>query len=491
MVMVYADISTLLDAIVAGDRQRVIQATLRLLGAEKVPPAKVAARVGIPAAWGDGEIHPLMALSVSGRVAEWMRSLPIGSEPGAETRRDLAPALPLVQGFLAVAEPLRRGLPEPHPELPEPVVPADVHHKDGALGALREAVATHDLTRTRSILMGYYATGTDYRSVLNAIYAALDHRYPEGGHPLIAAAAGSDLLDMADWGDRMPAYIYWLTPSMVSTEPDVAPAEAARAYAAAAEHDLGWLRKRLAIPKEEVAGAGFQRAVVAGDAATACDAVLRALRDGATPIGVAAALAVAAAQQVNAVPRGDLAALLRAGHVLLYAHAIHVAMLQTQNPEVWPLLYTGACAVNANRVADEPGAVERGAAATPSTPFGGLMPAGILRTLEQQLAQGDTAGAGAAASRYIQMGHPPRALAGVLGNAAASRDILPEQPHTLHTLPMVAAAAGEYLSLPRSLQADGHMTLLRAAIRLCSELGSEQRTLADQVQAAIEEQAAS
>ncbi len=111
MVMVYADISTLLDAIVAGDRQRVIQATLRLLGAEKVPPAKVAARVGIPAAWGDGEIHPLMALSVSGRVAEWMRSLPIGSEPGAETRRDLAPALPLVQGFLAVAEPLRRGLP--------------------------------------------------------------------------------------------------------------------------------------------------------------------------------------------------------------------------------------------------------------------------------------------------------------------------------------------------------------------------------------------
>ncbi len=35
------------------------------------------------------------------------------------------------------------------------------------------------------------------------------------------------------------------------------------------------------------------------------------------------------------------------------------------------------------------------------------------------------------------------------------------------------------------------MTLLSAAIRLCSELGSEQRTLADQVQAASEEQAAS
>src|SRR5260370_37852350 len=156
MVMVYADISTLLDAIIAGDRQEVIQATLGLLGAEKVPPAKVAARVGIPAAWGDGEIHPLMALSVSGRVAEWMRSLPIGSEPGAETRRDLAPALPLVQGFLAVADPLRRGLPEPHPELPAPVVPADVPHADRARGALREAVATTELTRTRSLRVRDY-----------------------------------------------------------------------------------------------------------------------------------------------------------------------------------------------------------------------------------------------------------------------------------------------------------------------------------------------
>src|SRR5260370_8491818 len=102
----------------------------------------------------------------------------------------------------------------------------------------------------------------------------------------------------------MPAYIYWLTPSMVNAEPDPAPAQAARAYAATAEHDLGWLRKRLAIPKEEAAGAGFQRAVVAGDTAAACDAVLRALRDGATPIGLAAALAGAAAQPVKALPPG-------------------------------------------------------------------------------------------------------------------------------------------------------------------------------------------
>src|SRR5260370_34957019 len=95
---------------------------------------------------------------------------------------------------------------------------------------------------------------------------------------------------------------------MGSSGPGGAPAEAGGAYAAGAGHDLGWLRKRLAIPKEEAAGAGFQRAVVAGDAAAACDAVLRALRDGATPIGLAAALAGAAGPRETPLARGDRAA---------------------------------------------------------------------------------------------------------------------------------------------------------------------------------------
>src|SRR5689334_1172400 len=93
--IVHADITTLLEALTAGDEDGAIHATLRLLGPENAPPAKIAARVGIPAAWAGGDGHPLAVLSVSGRVAEWMRSIPIGPEPGAETRRQLATALPL------------------------------------------------------------------------------------------------------------------------------------------------------------------------------------------------------------------------------------------------------------------------------------------------------------------------------------------------------------------------------------------------------------
>lgn len=486
VMMVNADISALLAAVSSGDQTEIVRETLQLLGPEKVPPAKIAARVGIPAAWGGGDGHPLSVLSVAGRVAEWMRSIPIGPEPGEETRRALLPAVPLTHGFLAVGEQVRQGLPEPHPELPKPIVPADVNHNDGALGALIEAVEKRDLTRVRAILLGYYATGTDYKSVLSAMYAALALRYPDGGHPLTFAVAGSRVLDMADWGDRMPAFIYWATPLMLDTAPDAPAAEVARSFASASGHDLGWLRKRLSIPKEEAAGPQFQAAVVAGDGAAACAAVLQALKQGATPMGVASALAIAAANLVNAVAPGDADGLLRAGQALIYTHSVHAATLQTQNPEIWPLLYTGAAAVNTARPSSQTALGDRSVGNLPSTPLGGFMAASVLRTIERQLEDGDTAGAIVGSRRYLQMGHAPRALAGIIGSVAAGRDVSPTQPASLHVLPMVAAAAEEFLSLPKALAPSGQGPLLAAAIRLAAELGSG-HAVADKVRAGIDQ----
>ena len=486
VMMVNADISALLAAVSNGDQAEIIRETLQLLGPEKVPPAKIAARVGIPAAWGGGDGHPLSVLSVAGRIAEWMRSIPIGPEPGEESRRALLPALPLTHGFLAVAEPVRKGLPEPHATLPEPVVPADVNHAGGALGALIESVEKRDLERVRAILLGYYATGTDYRSVLTAMYAALALRYPEGGHALAFAVAGSRVLDMADWGDRMPAFIFWATPLMLDTSPESSVAQVARTFAAASDHDLGWLRKRLSIPKEEAAGPQFQASVVSGDGEAACAAVLQALRNGATPLGIASAVCIVAANQINAVAQGDAAGLLRAGQTLIYAHSVHSATKQTQNPEIWPLLYTAAAAVNANASASDAAVTGRGAGNLPSTPLGGFMAASVLRTIEHQIAEGDTLGAVAASRRYLQMGHAPRALAGIIGSVASTRDLNPKDPQSLRALPLVAAAAEEFLSLPKALESSGQTQLLSAAIRLAAELGSG-HTTADQVRAAIDQ----
>lgn len=481
---VHADITPLLEAVSAADEARVIEETLDLLGPGQVPPAHIAARVAIPAAWAGGDGHPLLVLGAAGRVAEWMRSIPAGPEPGAADEAKLRPALPLVQGFLAVAAQVRAGLPEPHPDLPPPTPPIEIKTPGGSRGALREAFAAQDHQRFASVLMGFYRTGTDYRELLANLYAVLVHRYPAGGHPLIFAAGSSRVLDMADWGIRVPPLIYWIVPQVVTAEPDEPWIAQVSQFATAPEHQLAWLRDRLAVAKEEAAGPQMRRAVLGGDTAAACDAVFAALRGGASQRGVASGLALAAAERLLTIPSGDTESLGRAGHALLYAHAVHRAMLQTQDPDVYALLYTAAGAVNALRSPASAPAV----AAAASTPLsGGLIAAAQLRAFAQQIEQGDAPTALATAKRYIQMGHAPRSLAAIMGAAASRRD--PRGPG-LHTLPIAAAAAEEYLDQPGMLgpgivnQISGQSALLAAAIRLASELPGD-TALAGRVSDAI------
>lgn len=484
---VHADISPLLEALSASDESRVIEETLELLGPQKVPPAHIAARVAIPAAWAGGDGHPLLVLGAAGRVAEWMRSIPAGPEPGDDEYRRLAPALPLVQGFMAVADRITPGLREPHPDLPEPWTPFEIQNavSASALDALRAAFAKRDLQTFGRILMGFYRVGADYRALLTHLYAALDYRFPAGGHPLIFAVGSSRVLDMADWGDRVPPFIHWLMPLTLTDEPDLPCVQAARQYGSAPEHDLAWVQRRLAPAKEDAAGAAFRRAVLEGDAAAACDAVLTALRGGASPRGVASGLALACAERLLTIPTGDAAALDQAAHTLLYVHSVHVAMTHTQNPEAYPLLYTAATAVNAMPQSDAAAPAVRASTSTPLA--GGLIAPALLRSLEHQAATGDTGGALSTARRYVQMGHAPRSLAGILGHVASRRD---PRRGGMHTLPLVAAAAEEYLTQPGAEwlsfanQAAGQSALLTATVRLASELPGD-NALAQRVEQAI------
>jgi hypothetical protein len=350
---------------------------------------------------------------------------------------------------------------------------------------MREALAQRDVTTAQRILMGYNATGADYRTLLSTLYGALDYRYPEGGRTLTDAWAGARILDMADWGGNIPAFVRWYTPLMMDAAPNLPLAQTAAQYGSEAEHDLSWLRTRVAIAKEETAGPNFQRALVSGDASYACEATLNALRAGASPRGVAAGMTLAAASAVNAVPQGDRARLLAAAQTLLYTHAVHVAMSQVQDPHVWPLLYTAACAVNA--MGGGAGALEAGARATVSSGAGGTLPASMLNTVEERLGQGDTVTALATAQRYLQTGNPPRALAGIIGTIAAQRDTSDAEGKLV--MPYVAAAAESYQMLPSALATGGQNPLLVAAMRLAGELRGP-NGVAERTRAAIEERIA-
>jgi hypothetical protein len=482
---VYADTTALIEAVAARDERQIIAETLRLLGPENVPPSRIAGRVGLPALWGASEAPAMIHFASTGRVAEWLRTVPAGPEPDADERRLLAPALPLVQGFLAVSGAVKKGLPEPHPELPQPLLPGEIRHPDGALGELRDAFARRDLNQVRRVMLGYHATGADYRALVSALFATLEFRYPEGGWPVTAGYAAGRVLDMANWGGNEPALISWLTPYMLDNAADTPVAQAARAYAADTGHDLSWLRTRLAIPKDEVAGAQYQHALLAGDATAACEATLQALRAGATPEGVTAGMALAAAARLNALPEGDHDALVRAGDVLLYVHAVHVLMSQVQDPVVWPLLYTAAAAVNSLRGAGVASTLESAAGGVSRSLLGGgLIAPTMLRTVEHQLGEGDAASALATAQRYVQMGHPPTALAGVITGVAALRDATAGNADSLRALPYATAAAEEYVLLPRALRQGGQNELLTAAIRLTSDLRGPHE-VADRVRAAI------
>ena len=194
--------------------------------------------------------------------------------------------------------------------------------------------------------MGYHATGADYRSFQTAIYGALAHRYPDGGHPLIFALSGGQILDMAEWGDNEPPLIYWYPPLMLDNAPDAPLAKIASDYAAQSGHDLSWLRTRLSIPKEEAAGGAFQQALQAGDGVAACDAVLGALRTVRHRVASRPAMSLVVAPISTQFRRAIAPNCVRVGHVLQYVHSVQLAMRHTQETLVFPLLYTAACAVN-------------------------------------------------------------------------------------------------------------------------------------------------
>lgn len=477
---IYADTTPLLEAIAASDTDRILHETISLLGAQNVPAAKIAGRVGLAALWGNADPHALTTLATVGRVSTWMRTIPAGPEPGDNVRRSLAPTYPLAQAFLAVADAVHKGLPEPHPSLPEPVLPGELKEGQTVYSAIQDAYGRRDLNAIRALLMGYHATGADYRSFQTAIYGALVHRYPEGGHPLIFALSGCHVLDMAEWGDHEPPLIYWYPPLMLDNTPDAPAAEIASDYAAQAAHDLSWLRTRLSIPHEEPAGASFQRALLASDGVAACDAVLGALRSGATPRGIVSGMSLAVAAHINAVPQGDSAQLSRLGHVLQYVHSVQLAMRHTQETLVFPMLYTAACVTNSLGPVGSP-ALQ---GATGALVAGGLIPGVVLRSLEQQAAAGEGDGALATARRYIQMGHPPSGLAGILATVAAQRDVAGNED-ALHLLPAVTAACEAYLMLPGAIAEKGQNALLAAAVRLASESRGA-TSLADRVRPAIE-----
>jgi hypothetical protein len=461
------DFAPLIETVASARLERIAEETVHLLR-RNVPPFFIAGHAGVPAAWGDTEGHPLSTLAAGGQIADWTRSIPASSETESEEQRRLAAALPLTAA-LAVAAPAIQAGERSQPDLPSPLFPANITHADGMSGALREAVRSGQITRTEQLLLGYYGTGTDYRSYLTNIYRSIIEHYTGDGHTLIFVHRSSQVLDMAGWGNKLPPFIHWLAPLLSNKQPDAPFLAEVAAFLSDPAHDLKPLRTRLAPANTAAAGAELRQAILQGSLGDTCTAVSTALMSGAPARAVGSVIVLAAARRFLAAPEGDAEALSRAGHVLLVASAARTAVSQIQDVELLPLLFIAAAAVNGLREVEQ---VEAPRAASASgrmtlsgSVAGGILAPVMLRSLERQLESGDEQAAQATARRYLQLGHPARSLVAMLALVACQGDATSDAGHTLL---LAQAAAEEYLALPAHLQGSEGEALLAVGVHAAS-----------------------
>lgn len=458
-----ADISALVAALVAGDREQIISTTRELLRTGELS-YKLAGRIGMIACHGDPDGHTVLTLSVASMLSFWLDALPRGPEFDL-IHREQEVAI-LTQAFTAAVPAVQAGN-NAHDTYPEPFFPSDLPEGKTMADMMHNAVYNNDPNMVERLLFGLYGTGADYRTLLVRVYDGISTTFQNGGHPLTFAVRGSQLVDAVEWGDQVPNYIHWLTPHLPihSEEPDWV--TAVRTFVAEPAHSVASYRTRLAAPKNE--NALPLRQFITGDADTTqvCQAVYDALiPGGASSSAIGSIIALAAADIMQKVGDDNRDAFIKAAHGLLFAGAVRVVFTQVQDIEALPLLFTSAAYINA--LNKEPGTQPvntQNAGTLAASGGGGLIAPALLDSFAHLLNQGDLEGAFGTARRYLRLGHDARALFATLGLAAAQVDASAEQGHTLQ---IVQAAGEEFMAWPpafANINPDGFLHVaLRATI---------------------------
>ncbi len=459
MVAVRVDLTPLFDNLTAGDERGIVSEIAQILR-DEVAGGVLAGRLCVPAALGDTTGAVIPALVAAGRLSDWMRVIPPGPEPGAETRRLVIPTVALANAAIFAAKAISAGLKQTKLDMPEPLFPKDIAHHEAAWGALRDAIMAGDTNLTGRILMGFYGSGTDYREMEGAIYYALNAKFAANGFPLLSTLAATQALDYVDWGDRAPVLFKWLLPLLMSGGAEAEGAKAVRDYLGQKEHDLDFVRVRLTMSDPTAAGAELRQAIAAGSTPHVLEATFQALKRGANGTMVGAQIVVAAAEHLAGVPLDNADVVNRAQIALRVANAARIAVRQVQDIRVLPIIFHAANLVNQTIRQDGAQRVQPVAGATGSSLPGGLIEYSVLRNLERQIAARDEAGTRATVRRYTQMGFPARSLLGTFGQVAARAAVAADANGRGM---LVTQAAGEtFLALTPAQQAGEGLALLDA-----------------------------
>ncbi len=456
------DISTLVDATAAGDRNQIIAAA-RELTQHGADVSELIGRIGMVAAHGDSEGHTILTLDAASMMCRWLLALryTLAEETINHTR-----ALPLlVQALVAAAPAVRAGREaQAHASYPKPLYPSGLPEGQTVNSMMHEAVFSNDTAMVERLLFGLYGTGADYRTMQIRAYDSISTTFQNAGHPQIFAVRGMQLLDAVEWGDRAPNIIHWLAPHLPVHTAEPAWVNTVRSFLSDSNHNLASYRTRLAAPKEESALPLRHLILSNADTPQICQGVYDALiKDGASSRGIGSVIALTATDLMQRVGDGDREAFIRTTHGLLFSSAVHLVFVQTQEVEALPLLFMAASYVNTLHKE-----LEEQKTATPPTgarsPIlgGGLIAPSLLEALSEQLAAQDLAGAFSTVHRYIQLGHDARSLFAIIGLVAARADAAADQGHTMQ---IVQAAGDEYMGWPSTLTGINIEGFLHVALR--------------------------
>jgi hypothetical protein len=466
------DIAALIDATVAGNTDQ-ITGIARELIERGAGASELIGRIGVIAARGDGaesDGHTILALAAASAMCRWFQALQyqLGEDP-ADHRREL----PLLVQSLAAAIPAVRAGNAAQVSDPEPLFPGELPEGQTVGTMMYQAISDGDALLVERLLLGLHGTGADYRTLHIRLFDGIATTFQQGGHPLMCAVRGFQLLDAVEWGKRAPSIVHWLAPRIPIKATEPVWVQTVRDFLSEPAHSFASYRTRLAAPKEEQALP--LRRLLLSEAGTLeiCQAVFNAvMKGGASSHGVSSVIALAATDLLQRVGDEDRGAFVAAAHGLLYAAAARLVYVQVQEVEALPLLLTAACAVNAlhkDLAAQQQGS--EGAEKTqkgPGAPVrshilgGGLIAPGLLESLGEQLDAQDLAGAYATARRYLQLGHDARALFAIIARAAAQTDAAADGGHTLQ---IVQACGESYLAWPTALRSTSIDGFLHAALR--------------------------
>ncbi len=460
------DISTLIDAIISGDTQRIISVSRDLLQQERSADILIG-RIGVLAAQGDPEGHITITVAAAAMIARLLhaRPAPLDTVSPSQTR---AIAL-FVQAMLTASPAVRAGH-DAHVEYPRAFFPSELIDTGKSINELmNEAVQQNNPEMVERILRGFYGTGADYRTLQVRTYESVSTAFHNGGHPLIYAVRGFQLLDAVEWGEYVPVIIHWLAPYLTIKPDSVQPSwsDDLRRYTADPAHSLASIRTRLSAPKDASALPLRELLLSNADTTQICQAVYDALiTNEASPRAVALVISLAAADLLQKVEEKSREVFLNAAHGLLYASAAGTVFRQVQDVEALNLLFTAAAYVNALQKDITAQNAAQAQPIVPNTPSsiagGGLIAVSQLETLEEQLKNQDVRGALTTAQRYLSLGHNARALFGTIGLNAALNDTTLDQGHSLQ---IVEAAGEDFVSWPRTLANVNIESFLHVALR--------------------------